>query len=64
MLPSLAAAWATHGLRKRGIIVMNRRLAYVPALGCALALAGCSGMSTTEQRTLSGAAIGTEAGSP
>ena len=43
---------------------MNRRLAYVPALGCALALAGCSGMSTTEQRTLSGAAIGTEAGSP
>ena len=28
----------------------------------AVALAGCSNMSTTEQRTLSGAAIGTAAG--
>jgi hypothetical protein len=28
----------------------------------AAALAGCSGMSTTEQRTLSGAGIGTAAG--
>jgi len=31
-------------------------------MACALAFAGCSGMSTTEQRTLSGAAIGTGVG--
>jgi len=43
-------------------MVMNRRLAIVPAVACALALTGCAGMSTTEQRTLSGAAIGTGVG--
>ncbi len=41
---------------------MNTRLGVVPAMVCALALAGCSGMSTTQERTLSGAAIGTGVG--
>lgn len=41
---------------------MKVRLVLVPALAGVLALAGCAGMSTTEQRTLSGAAIGTGAG--
>jgi osmotically inducible lipoprotein OsmB len=48
--------------RTEGAIVMNTRLAVVPAMACALALAGCSGMSTTQERTLSGAAIGTGVG--
>jgi uncharacterized membrane protein len=34
----------------------------VAALVCAGAMVGCSNMSTGEQRTLSGAAIGTAAG--
>jgi uncharacterized protein YcfJ len=34
----------------------------VVLLVASLALAGCAGMSDTEQRTLSGAAIGTAAG--
>jgi hypothetical protein len=41
---------------------MKSRLMAVAGLAGALALAGCAGMSTTEQRTLSGAAIGTGVG--
>ena len=41
---------------------MNGRRAVVQTMACALLLAGCAGMSTTEQRTLSGAAIGTGVG--
>ncbi|MBL8396347.1 MAG: glycine zipper family protein [Candidatus Accumulibacter sp.] len=41
---------------------MNKKLLVVPVIAGALALAGCAGMSSTEQRTLSGAAIGTGVG--
>jgi hypothetical protein len=39
-----------------------KRLAFPLLLVGALALAGCSGMNTTEQRTLSGGAIGAGVG--
>ena len=39
-----------------------KNLSIVTILVITLALAGCSGMSDTEQRTLSGAAIGAGAG--
>jgi hypothetical protein len=41
---------------------MKRSLILGTALASALALGGCSSMSQTEQRTLSGAGIGTVAG--
>jgi len=41
---------------------MTRNLILVCGIAGTLALAGCAGMSETEQRTLSGAAIGTAAG--
>ena len=39
-----------------------KKLSIVILLVISLALAGCSGMSDTEQRTMSGAAMGTAAG--
>jgi osmotically inducible lipoprotein OsmB len=39
-----------------------KKLSLIVILLISLALAGCAGMSDTEQRTLSGAAIGTAAG--
>ena len=39
-----------------------KKLSIVIFLAISLALGGCAGMSDTEQRTLSGAAIGTAAG--
>ena len=39
-----------------------KKLSIVTILVIGLALGGCAGMSDTEQRTLSGAAIGTAAG--
>jgi osmotically inducible lipoprotein OsmB len=39
-----------------------KKLSIVILLVISLAFAGCAGMSDTEQRTLSGAAIGTAAG--
>ena len=39
-----------------------KKLSIVILLVISLALGGCAGMSDTEQRTLSGAAIGTAAG--
>ena len=39
-----------------------RKTTTAAALVAALALAGCSGMNNTEQRTLSGGAIGAAAG--
>jgi uncharacterized protein YcfJ len=41
---------------------MLRQLIVPFGVAAAIALGGCAGMSTTEQRTLSGAAIGTAAG--
>lgn len=41
---------------------MKRKLILIGALGVSVGLSGCAGMSSTEQRTLSGAAIGTAAG--
>jgi hypothetical protein len=41
---------------------MNRKLAAVAAMAASLSIAGCAGMSETEERTLSGAAIGTAVG--
>lgn len=41
---------------------MNGKLIISSALLAALALGGCSGMSSSEQSTLSGAGIGTAAG--
>ncbi len=41
---------------------MTRNLFFACGLAGTLALAGCAGMSETEQRTLSGGAIGTAAG--
>ena len=41
---------------------MNKKLVAVAALAGAFAVAGCAGMSDTQQRTLSGAAIGTAVG--
>jgi len=41
---------------------MNRNLTAVAAVAAGLAVAGCAGMSDTQQRTLSGAAIGTAVG--
>lgn len=41
---------------------MLNRFALPLSLAAALVLAGCSGMSSTEQRTLSGGAIGAGAG--
>jgi hypothetical protein len=41
---------------------MRNRLLFSGTLCGALMLGGCAGMSDTEQRTLSGAAIGTGAG--
>ena len=39
-----------------------KKLSLIVILIISLALGGCAGMSDTEQRTLSGAAIGTAAG--
>jgi uncharacterized membrane protein len=39
-----------------------KKILIVMLLAISLAVAGCAGMSDTEQRTLSGAAIGTAAG--
>jgi uncharacterized protein YcfJ len=39
-----------------------KKFSIVMLLAISLALGGCAGMSDTEQRTLSGAAIGTAAG--
>ena len=39
-----------------------KKFSIVILLATSLALGGCAGMSDTEQRTLSGAAIGTAAG--
>jgi len=41
---------------------MNTKLVAVAALAGTFAVAGCAGMSDTQQRTLSGAAIGTAVG--
>lgn len=41
---------------------MTRKLFLTFALAGAVGLSGCAGMSDTEQRTLSGAGIGTAAG--
>jgi hypothetical protein len=41
---------------------MTRKLILAWSLAGAVTLAGCAGMSETEQRTLSGAAVGTAAG--
>ena len=41
---------------------MNRNLILAPALAAALAVAGCSNMTASQQSTLSGAGIGTAAG--
>ena len=41
---------------------MNRKLAAAVAAAAALSVAGCAGMSDTQQRTMSGAAIGTAVG--
>jgi hypothetical protein len=41
---------------------MNRKLILAPTLVAALTLAGCSGMTASQQSTLSGAGIGTAAG--
>ncbi|MCL4801794.1 MAG: hypothetical protein KJ025_19545 [Burkholderiales bacterium] len=41
---------------------MKRNVVLSCSLAGALALAGCAGMSETQQRTLSGAGIGTAAG--
>lgn len=41
---------------------MNRKLLAVAAVAGTFAVAGCAGMSDTQQRTMSGAAIGTAVG--
>lgn len=41
---------------------MNRNLVAAAAVAATLSAAGCAGMSDTEQRTLSGSAIGTAVG--
>jgi hypothetical protein len=41
---------------------MNRKFLLAAALGGAIALSGCAGMSQTEQRVMSGTAIGTAGG--
>jgi len=43
-------------------MTMEQRLITVSLLAGVLAIGGCANMSSTEQRTLSGAAIGTGAG--
>jgi len=45
-------------LGQSGVIHMNRFSIASGAMIMAIALAGCSGMTETEQRTLSGAALG------
>jgi hypothetical protein len=41
---------------------MNRKLLVAAAFGGVVALSGCAGMSQTEQRVMSGTAIGTAGG--
>jgi hypothetical protein len=41
---------------------MNSKLVAVAAVAAGITVAGCAGMSDTQQRTLSGAAIGTAVG--
>ena len=41
---------------------MNRNLILAPAFAVVMAMVGCSGMTASQQSTLSGAGIGTAAG--
>jgi len=41
---------------------MNRKFVALAAVAAGLTVAGCAGMSDTQQRTMSGAAIGTAVG--
>jgi len=57
--------WDVGGIHLKGIFKEEtmKRISIVVILVGGLALAGCAGMSDTEQRTLSGGAIGAGAGS-